>query len=198
MSESDSAKVVRLEGAQVALRNHFLGWQCRLRQLAVREAEGRPSEGMRPILEIPGAESPPVQITTLIVHLDPQVITAEFRHLVRRTQDPAERHKSALRLLSASYYQYPEDFSDRLTALFGPSTDLAAQLPLAGRCTLHFEQYSQRYRLPCGVRSLPEDDPAYQATFWHNSMFNPYLPAGVKILAFAPDWAEAEADPPVP
>ena len=197
MNDTDTARVVRLEGAQVALRKHFLGWQCRLRQLAVREAEGRPSEGMRPVLEIPGEDSPPVQVTTLIVHLEPEVITAEFRHLVRRTQDPAERHKSALKLLSASYYQYPEDFSDQVTALFGQGVDLAARLTAAGRCRLQFEQYSQRYRLPCDVWSLPEDDAAYQATFWHNSLFNPYLPAGVQILAFKPDWAEAEADPPV-
>jgi hypothetical protein len=52
--------------------------------------------------------------------------------------------------------------------------------------------------LPCGVRSLTENDPAFQATFWHNAMFNPHLPAGVKILAFQPDWSRAEADPPVP
>ncbi len=30
------ATVVRLEAAQAALRDRFLGWQCRLRQMAVR------------------------------------------------------------------------------------------------------------------------------------------------------------------
>ncbi len=42
----ETGQVVRLETAQAALRDHFLGWQCRLRQLAVREAGGRPSSGI--------------------------------------------------------------------------------------------------------------------------------------------------------
>ena len=31
-----------------ALRDHFLAWQCRIRQIAMRQDGGRPSPGMRP------------------------------------------------------------------------------------------------------------------------------------------------------
>lgn len=195
MSENSTAEVVRLEAAQVALRRHFLGWQCRLRQLAVREGEGRPSAGMRPGIHRRGGDEALAEVTVLIVQRDPFVITTEFQHLCRKTQDPRERFKNALKLLSASYYQYPEDFSDRLTALYAPGSDTAESLKQAGHCDLRFEQFNQRYRLPCEIFELPEQDPAYQATFWHNRLFNPNIPGGARVLTFQPDWAEAEADP---
>ena len=50
MSQEPSADIVRLEAAQAAIRNAFLGWQCRLRQRAMRNSEGRPGSGMRPNL----------------------------------------------------------------------------------------------------------------------------------------------------
>ena len=43
-----SDNIVLTEPAARALHQQFLGWQCRVRQLAVREAGGRPSAGMRP------------------------------------------------------------------------------------------------------------------------------------------------------
>ena len=30
------------------LQQRFLGWQCRLRQIAMRQREGQPSDGMQP------------------------------------------------------------------------------------------------------------------------------------------------------
>ncbi len=191
------ATVVRLEAAQAALRDHFLGWQCRLRQMAVRQAGGRPTSGMRPEVRFAEADQPLGAITTLIVRREPHEATAQFRHLVRKTQDPAERYDAALETLAAAYYQRPQAFSDELTALFGPASDLADQLLAAGHCVLDFEQYSQRYRLPCAARNLGQDEPAFQATYWHNALFNPALPGGLRVLAFQPDWARAEAEPGV-
>ncbi len=53
MGEPESGEaggtLVRLEAVQAALRDHFLGWQCRLRQMAVRDAGGRPTSGLRPL-----------------------------------------------------------------------------------------------------------------------------------------------------
>ena len=187
--------VVPLEAAQAALRDHFLGWQCRLRQLAVRQAGGRPTSGMRPEVRLAGADTPLGAITTLIVRKEPREATAQFRHMVRKTQDPAERYDAALETLAAAYYQRPQEFSDELTALFGPASDLADRLLAAGSCVLDFAQYSQLYRLPCAVRNLAEADPAFQATYWHNALFNPALPGGVRMLGFQPDWARAEAEP---
>ena len=190
-------RVVRLEAAQAALRDHFLGWQCRLRQMAVRQAGGRPTSGMRPEVRLAADAEPLGAITTLIVRREPREATAQFRHMVRKTQDPAERHDAALETLAAAYYQRPREFSDELTALFGPAPGLADRLLESGHCVLDFEQYSQRYRLPCAARNLGEDEPAFQATYWHNALFNPALPGGVRVLGFQPDWARAEAEPAV-
>ncbi len=197
MTEETTGEVIRLVAAQAALRDHFLGWQCRLRQLAIREAEGRPTAGIRPTVSFAGQTEASGQITVMIVPRAPEETTAEFRHLVRRTHDPAERYKSALKFLAAAYYQHPQDFSDELTALFGPGSVLTERLLGNGHCQLGFEQFSQRYALPCEVRDLPENAPPYQATLWHNSLFNVGIPAGIRIVAFQPDWATAEADPPV-
>jgi hypothetical protein len=196
-SETASAEVVRLETAQAALRGHFLGWQCRLRQLAVRHAGGRPTSGMRPTVYLEETGQALAEVTVLIVKNEPANSTAQFRHMVQRTQDPAIRYDDALNTLAAAYYQRHQDFSDELTALFGPDTEIAQRLLDAGTCRLDFEQYSQRYRLPCKLQNLPRTHPAYQATFWHNSLFNPAIPADVRVLGFQPDWATAKADPPV-
>ncbi len=115
--------------------------------------------------------------------------------MASKTNDPAEYRDSALRFLAASYYQRPDEFSDELTALFGPRSGLSDRLLAAGRCVLAFEQYGQRYRLPCAVGDLPENDSAYQITYWHNSLFNPAIPGGVRILGFQPDWTAAQATP---
>ncbi len=194
--------VVRLEAAQAALRDHFLGWQCRLRQMAVRQAGGRPTSGMRPEVRLAAGAEPLGAITTLIVRREPRETTAQFRHMVRKTQDPAERYDAALETLAAAYYQRPQEFSDELTALFGPPPGvgppgLADRLLAAGHCVLDFEQYSQRYRLPCAARNLGQDEPAFQATYWHNALFNPALPGGLRVLGFQPDWARAVAEPGV-
>ena len=195
MSDLTSAEIVRLDPAQEVFRDHFLGWQCRIRQYAVRSAGGRPTAGMRPRVLVGDDDLGP--ITVLIVKRDPAETTAQFRHMVRKTHDPAERYQGALKVLAAAYYQRPREFSDEMTALFGTGSALAERLLAAGRCRLDFAQYTQRYTIPCGLRTLPEGDPAYQATYWHNGLFNAALPGEVRVLAFTPDWAAADADPPI-
>lgn len=196
MGESDQGAPGGGE-AEAALRVHFLGWQCRIRQYAIRHAGGRPTGGMRPVVRLSRSGPDLGRITVLIVKSRPEETTAQFRHMVRKTHDPAERYDSALKFLAAAYYQRPQDFSDEMTALFGPVSGLADSLLEAGCCRLLFEQYNQRYALPCALRQLAEEHPAYQATYWHNGLFNPALPAGTRVLAFQPDWRQARADPPV-
>jgi len=120
-----------------------------------------------------------------------------IRHIVRKTHDPRQRYENGLRLLSAAHYQDARAFSDVLTGLFSVDSTVAATLVAEGRCVLHFEQGSQGYQIPCTVRELEEEDAAYQATYWHNCLFNPALPPEVRLLAFDPDWARANAVPPV-
>lgn len=192
----DAENVIRLDSAQEALKHHFLGWQCRIRQHVIRKGGGRPSPGMCPTVELGDGSAALAEIVVLISQRDPADTTAKFRHMVRKTHDPKERLEGAIKELSAAYFQYPEDFSDALTALFGPASNIADRLVEAGRCVLHFDQYSQKYTIPCRVDLLAEADPAWQATFWHNSLFNPNIPGGAQVLAFTPDWSEAQADPP--
>lgn len=182
-------KVARMDPAARAARHDFLAWQCRIRQLSVRQSDGRPGPGLQPSVRLPadGVELGPIIV--LIRKRASLPITAQFQHMVRRTRDPAERRESALRFLAAAYYQRPDEFSDQLTALFGPDSVIVYRLLQAGECRLDFEQYGQHFALNCRVDDLAEDDAAFQFTYWHNSLFNPAIPGGVRVLAFQPDWS---------
>ena len=177
------------------VRDHFIGWQCRIRQIAMRQEGGRPSSGMRPrLLLTDGRELSPGTVV-LITPEDPEESTEFFRFQLRKTHDPNQIYERGLQYLSATHFQNSAKFSDRLTALFGAGSDLAAAVLEAGECILEFSQFSQSYRLSCRVTNLAAEDPAYQATLWHNRIFNPQLPGDLQILAFQPDWRSAQADP---
>ena len=178
------------------LCEHFLGWQCRIRQIAVRQGGGRPTSGMRPALRLADGGSVDA-ITVLIMKRELHEPTKRFQHIVRRTNDPRERLNEALKELAAAYYQRPYEFADAMTALFSLDSAIARKLVEQGRCELTFEQFSQRYVLPCSVQALDESEDAFQATYWHNHMFNPTLPGTVRIVSFTPDWNLGRASPPV-
>jgi hypothetical protein len=177
--------------AAAALRDDFLGWQCRIRQLSIRQGGGRPTPGMRPRVFTAEGTELSSGIVVLIVERNPTDNTALFRHQYLKTNDPAERYDKILEILAGSYFQRPTGFTDVMTASFGPESPVADRLLNHGRCVLAFEQYAQAYRLPCGVTELATDDDLFQATYWHNRMFNPNFPPGVRILAFTPDWTHA-------
>lgn len=165
--------------------------------MAVRDDGGRPSAGMRPAVQDAAGTVLAEAVTVVIAEAEPATTTAEFRHIVRRTNDPARRYEAALQFLAAAYYQHPENFDDRPIALFPPDSALARRLVVAGRCVLAFRQHGQSFRLPCATTALAENDPSWQATYWHNAMFNPAMPQGPVVVAFDPDWAAATAFPPV-
>ncbi len=188
-----SDKVIQMQSVSDRMRLAFLGWQCRLRQLAVRDNEARPGDGMRPNLTVAGQDAG--AITVVITPIEPATSTAEFRHIARRTHDPRERYQAALRYLQSSHFQDPRQFDDRLTAIFAIEAELPKMLSGRSDCVLAFEQFSQRFWLTCSAELLDDDDQAFQATYWHNALFNPKLPAKVQILSFKPDWSEARAEP---
>jgi hypothetical protein len=193
MGTEPSDNVVLLEPAAAALRDAFIGWQCRIRQLSARQAGGRPTAGMRPrVLTMQGQEIA-AGVTLLIIERAPQESTALFRFQYQKTQDPIERYDKILEILAASYFQQPHNFGDVMTGLFGPLSEIAVTLLNHGRCVLEFREYGQAYRLPSRVAALTETDDLYQATYWHNRMFNANLPPGVRILSFTPDWPHAAA-----
>jgi hypothetical protein len=183
--------VVLTQSAALALSREFIGWQCRIRQLAARQDGGRPSSGMRPrVATSEGFELSP-GIVTLIVESEPEISTELFRYQYKKTHDPNERWDKMLEILQGSYFQEPARFGDQMTALFGPRSALASALCTQGRCILEFEQYSEGYRIPCTVARLKDGHALHQATYWHNRLFNPNLPADVEILSFRPDWPHA-------
>ena len=133
-------------------------------------------------------------VTVLIIRREPEESTAQFRHMARKTFDPAERYFNALGYLQTSYYQSSRDFSDLMTALFALESRTALNILRAGHCRLVFEEADQAFDIPCAVRPLEEDHPAFQVTFWHNTLFNPSLPGRVQVIGFLPNW-QAVAEP---
>lgn len=174
------------------LRDDFLAWQCRIRQIAVRQNGGRPSPGMRPrVRDRSGRELSPA-LTVLIIPREPAESTDFFRFQVMKHADPRDLYERALSYLQADYFQQPADFGDILTAVLPKRSDLAARLIRDGRCVLEFEQFSQRYRLPCAAFAAEAGEAISDATLWHNRLFNPSLPDDVIVLGFRPQWKSAE------
>ena len=173
------------------LRQQFLIWQCRVRQIAMREGGGRPSEGMRPKILSPDGRTLSEGAIVLLVRSDPAESTGFFQFQVRKNHDPNEVYQKGLTYLQSTHYHCANRFSDEMTALFLPESRLAALLERLGACRLDFRQFGQSYRLPCAVREMTADEPAYRNTLWHNRLFNTQLSDDVRIFAFRPDWAAA-------
>ena len=109
----------------------------------------------------------------------------------RKTRDPAERRETVLHFLAADYFQNAAIFSDRLFALFGPGSALGADLSERGACRLRFAQTHTAFDLACAAARLTPDDAFWQATYWHNYLFNPALGRDAEVLDFRPDWVDA-------
>ena len=157
----------------------------------MRQDGGRPSPGMRPrVLDASGVELAPA-LTVLLVPKEPGESTAFFQFQVMRGGDPRDLYERVLGFLQADFFQQPQRFSDRLTAVLPADSQLARRLIADGTCTLLFEQFGQIYRFRCAVASLLDGDPRREASLWHKRAFNPALPDTVLVLEFRPDWASA-------
>ena len=172
----------------------FLKWQCRVRQIAMRAAGGRPDAAIRPTVIFPDGNEHGC-ITTILLKRPAFSVTPEFRHMVSRTHDPAERREAAVRFLAASHYQKAEEFSDELAAAFAPGSAFAEAACRSGQCRLVFDVYSQRFDLACSVRLHGPLDPFREAAYWHNKLFNPELHPDTVVLGFVPDWERSKAVP---
>ena len=161
----------------------------------MRKAEGKPSSGMQATVVLGDKAYGPVN--TGLVKKDSKEITSEFMHIVKKTHDPNQRQQSAIKLLSSVYYQHPKEFQNCITATFAVDSALAQALLDNGKCQLAFEQFNQKFDLQCKVADLSDTSSVYQTTYWHNRMFNPALPAKIKVLKFVADWELSSATPPV-
>ena len=175
------------------LRQQFLLWQCRIRQIAMREGGGRPSAGMRPKILSADGRTLSEGTIVLLVRDDPAESTDFFEFQVKKNHDPNEVYPKGLTFLQSTHYHRANRFSDEMTALYLPESRLAALLVQLGVCRLDFRQFGQSWRLPCAVREMMPDEPAYRNTLWHNRLFNTQLSDDVRILGFKPDWTAAAA-----
>ena len=139
---------------QFELRKSFIKWQCRVRQIAMRENGGKPDEGIIPIIKLETLSSELGSVITLIHKLPKFSVTAELIHMSKKTMDPAQRRDQAVRFLSSAYYQKHAEFSDLITATFEPNSKGAKIILQEAYCILMFEAFSQRYDLHCTVRLL--------------------------------------------
>ena len=177
------------------LRDQFLKWQCRTRQMMMRDNQGKPDASIMPDLLLPGQDEPLGAIITILNKAPGHSVVPELNHMARKTNDPAQIRNQALQFFSATYYQKHREFSDILTATFAPDSAGAAQIREAGTCRLVFELYSQQFDLTCKVWRLAAHNPLYAATVAHNRLFNPALSADAVILGFEPDWSKSSATP---
>ena len=122
----------------------------------------------------------------MLVKQEPEVITSEIRHIVRKTADPSEWVKNGLRILAERHYQDDFNFSNHITASFALDSPVAEALKEAGQCHLAFKQDSVDYAFDFDATVLDESDAFYQWTYWHNRLFNPTMPGKIEIFAFVP------------
>jgi hypothetical protein len=164
----------------------FISWQCRLRKMSVRELGGRPTAGMSAGIFSTSGGDEQSRMNFTIVRRDSRERTDEFRHIVRKSPDSSLWIKDGLRILSELHYHEEKEFDQQLTALFSLDSTLACALIKAGQCHLKFAQDSVEYGFDFDIVSLDQDDDNFQATYWHNRLFNPTLPGKVRVLGFNP------------
>jgi hypothetical protein len=177
----------------VDLRSEFIRWQCRVRQYSVRLYDGQPMSAMCPRVDSLRGGMIIGSIITLMVLQDPRESTAYFRFQLQKTNEPEEARGAALRYLAAEYFQIPEMFSDRLTAVFGPKSSIAEQCLRSRQVLLNFVQQPQRFDVPCVARRLTRIDPVRDAAIWQARAFNAHVPIDAEVLSFAPNWKNAVA-----
>ena len=175
------------------LQDKFLGWQCRVRQYAMRNDEGRPTQGMCPRVRLESGEQVSSALTLLLIPSQPQESIHQFRFIAQKTNDPQERYKKGMQLLSSSFYQHIEDFSGVMSGLFSNDSRIAKTLQENERCVLEFDYQQQSFTIPCRIVEFSRDKHGYEFTYWHNLLFNPYLSPELKVLGFEPDWSLAKA-----
>ena len=161
----------------------------------MRENFGRPDDAIKPRLTLNTDSEPIGDIITVLSRTPSYSKTPEMRHMVQSIFDPSQRREKAIQFFSEIYYQKPQQFSDTLTAAFSPDSPVAEVICAAKASSLTFDSYGQRFDLDCSVSTLTKNNPLFQATWWHNKLFNPHLLPDTVILSFEPDWSRSSAEP---
>jgi hypothetical protein len=173
------------------LKMAFLKWQCRVRQILMRDNNGRPDASISPAIKLNSEDEQLGSVITLIHKLPQFSVTSELQHMAKKTFDLAQRRDQAIQFLSSSFYQKHGEFSDIFTATFAPNSRGAKKIHEHGTCTAIFEAFNQRFDVKCKIWDLKESNPFYQSTIAHNKLFNPELHPSTIVLAFEPNWKES-------
>ena len=185
-----------IENFRLPIQNYFIGWQCRVRELALRSEEGRPNGGMRPQIALKHGEVIFPAATLLIVPEQPDQTIRQFRFMALKTQDPKERYTKALQLLAARFYQNAEDFNGEMSGIFSRDSLEVKMLEKHGNCVMDFQYQQQAFKIPCILSPSPRNEPVHEFTYWHNYLFNPNLSPEIRVLHFVPDWSGTFSEPP--
>ena len=194
--EAGSAEINSLtENFRLPIQNYFIGWQCRVRELALRSEEGRPNGGMRPQIALRNGEVVFPAATLLIIPDPPDQTIRQFRFMALKTQDPKERYTKAMQLLAAKFYQNAEDFSGAMSGIFPRSSEDVEKLEKPKFCIMNFDYQQQVFKIPCQVCESTKNESVYEFTYWHNYLSNPNLSPEVTVLHFKPDWSQTISEP---
>jgi hypothetical protein len=175
-----------------SLRTDFLFWQCKIRQLVMREKQGRPIDVLMPELSIKNNEKSLAKIIVILSKFQMYSKIPEIRHIVQSSNDPKVRLEKGIGLLSEKYYSNYTEFSDILTASFASNSNIVHFICEQKVCNLKFEGFGKRYMLCCKTSLLSQDDYFYQATWWHNKIFNSALSSNIEIVSFEPNWNKSK------
>ena len=181
--------------SNATMKAHFLGWQCRIRQISARDYGGQPLGAMRPRVSTRKGQVILPAMTVLLVPLEPAESTAFFRFQMQKNFEHERARDAGIKYLGGDYYQLPELFSEEMTAVFGAGSAAALGLLKAREVVLNFEQFSQAFRMFCKVRRLAAKEAAREASLWQSRLFNPNVPNDAEVLGFKPDWKTAQAEP---
>lgn len=175
----------------IALQNEFVAWQCRIRQVAVRNHDGMPMPAMRPRVSTRKGEMITPAMLVLLAPHDAGPSRAFLRFQMQKTADHKQTRDAVVKYFAGEFYQLPELFSDEMTAVFAPGSAVASRMIKLKEVLLDFEQYNQAYRMFCKVRMLAASDDTRDFSLWHARAFNPNIPADSVVLGFKPDWRSA-------
>lgn len=184
---------IETEPETLKMRRSFIKWQCRVRQIAMRESGGRPDDSITPEVKLIKDWTSLGAVITLIHKLPEFSVTSELQHMAKKTFDLSQKREQAIQFLSSTFYQKQAEFSDILTATFKPNSTGAARIAESKYCTLIFDAFNQKYEIDCQVWILSYEDPLHQSTIAHNILFNPLLHPKTIVIAFKPNWVKSSS-----
>ena len=156
--------------SQSEVLQDFLAWQCLVRQEAMRNGEGRPSEGMMARLLEP-ERCQDSRVVFLLHRKDANAYVSQFRFIVQSCFDPKERRDRGLKILSSTYYQNSPMFRGVVTMVFPEGSAVAEVLCDVGRVRLLCCGGGHGFEVIGRVEKLEEGDALREGSLWHNRLF---------------------------